>query len=178
MKTKRPQNKRARRPAPKVKGLRLNDLLDPGSCPSSGESGVSGEDRLSADALKRFESIPLLGRHEPPVRTHTGRVTYDTWGVESTASLRDAAPGHIRRVTLRAGKLVFELVAERRKTDWEFVGRIYDGNQIRHDFVLRAGKNRVLPRSGGFYRWNSGTVPRLVRLNSYQQEIAFEELAW
>lgn len=168
---KTPEKKSRRKSAAKKrKSLSLNRLLDP--------TGYESADRLSQEALNRFEAIPLLSRDESSIAERTGQISYDTWAGDTAATLRDAAPGYIRRVTLKAGQLILELVAERRKTDWEFVARVYEGNEIRHDFVLRAGRNRVLPRSGGFYRWSSVAVPRLVRLNSYDSNISFQELSW
>jgi hypothetical protein len=86
--------------------------------------------------------------------------------------------GHVRRLKMKAGRLTFEIVAERRNNRWEFVARAALGRRVTSQFVLKVGRRKLLPQAGGFYIWRSKSVPRLMRLESYEQSIVFEKLAW
>ncbi len=131
----------------------------------------------SSDALDRLEAIPLLNQTADDVPGSSGSVMYDSWE-GSAPAMRDIIPGHLRRVQLKAGKVTLEIVAERQKDEWEFVARVYQGDNVRHDFVIKVGRKKLLAKSGGFFHWTSKSVPRMVELLSYNRNLTFEELTW
>jgi hypothetical protein len=70
------------------------------------------------------------------------------------------------------------LIAERRAGGWSFVARVYRKHEVTCDFVLKAGANRLLPGSQGFYQWLSDRAPRSIQLVSANTQIEFEKLMW
>ncbi|MDH4155978.1 MAG: hypothetical protein OEW00_01705 [candidate division Zixibacteria bacterium] len=132
----------------------------------------------SCDAVSRFELIPLFCGSEKSVPSVHGTTAYDSWAGNSPVALRDATDGHVRRIQLKAKSLSLEIVAERRQNHWEFVARVYSGQKVKHDFVLKVGARKVLPFSGGFYHWTSRSVPYSIRLLSYKRRVIFDKLLW
>ncbi len=132
----------------------------------------------SKEAIARLQVIPLLfdEPHHPAPRT--GTVIYDSWSHGPTVGLRDVTDGHIRRLKLRAGKVSVEIVAEMSKGKWEFVARVYRSRTVLHDFVLKIGRKKLLPESGGFFRWSSKTVPHSIGLTSLGESLTFNKLSW
>lgn len=131
----------------------------------------------SSDALARIEAIPLLFTAPMQGKLVHGAVAHDSWA-QAGIGLRDVTDGHVRRLQFTAGAIQFELVAERRARQWEFIGRIYTGETVAHDFVLIVGSRRLLPNTGGFFYWSSEKVTRRVRLVSHRETIAFEDITW
>lgn len=129
-------------------------------------------------AVERYCNIPLVFEEGPDARTVKGRTIYDSWADGPTIALRDSADGHIRRLKLKAGHLVLEIVAERRDNVWEFVARVYDGKKVTNSFVLKVGGRRFLPQTGGFFVWSSRMTPKILRLESFDTVISFEKLSW
>lgn len=129
------------------------------------------------DALDRLSAIPLLSHKAEDIPETTGSVLFDSWAGMAPA-MRDITPGHLRRVQLKAGKVTLEIVAERQKDEWEFVARVYQGDAVKHDYVIKVGRKKFLAKSGGFFHWTSKSVPRVVELLSYKRKLLFEELAW
>lgn len=166
--TKRTQPGRAT--IPKV----VRDLL-PSQVKKAAPVGFA---KLSDAAVERYCNIPLLFEESSEARTVKGRIIFDSWADSPTIALRDSVDGHIRRLKLKAGNLVFEIVAERRDNVWEFVARVYDGKSVTNSFVLKAGGHRFLPQTGGFFIWSSRTVPKILRLESFDSNISFEKLSW
>ena len=164
---------------------RLNSLiseLDAGELSSEAvsRSSVNPETKESptAEALERFCSIPLIEDSADSGSACTGSVIFDSWQDLPAHVLRDITDGHIRRVTIKAGSLRLELVAERRDQKWEFVARIYASGRVRHDCLIKAGGRKFLPGSGGFYHWTSKNKPRLVELHTFDQQYVVEGLTW
>lgn len=135
-------------------------------------------ERPPSRALARCSAIPLLFDALPGAGGGIMAIKYDSWGSSPVPGLRDLSDGHIRRVTFGSGQLILEVVAERRRNRWEFVGRSYLGDLVTYAFVLRIGRRRLMPDSRGFYAWTSGHVPRKISLLSPDQEIACEGLSW
>ena len=144
----------------------------------SEKSTVQPIEAPSDKALKRYALIPLCHREAAGSKTFRGKVAYDSWAHGAPVALRDTTDGYIRRLQLKAGKISLEIVAERRRNSWEFVARVYKGEKVLHDFVLKAGRDKLLPSSGGFYQWSSPEVPALVKLISYEQNVVFDKLSW
>lgn len=150
--------------------------------PESDRTADSGA-RLGAfetptlDAIGRLGAIPLLSQKAENIPETAGLVLFDSWAGMAPAR-RDITPGHLRRVQLQAGKVTVEIVAERQKDEWEFVARIYQGDKVKHDYVIKVGRKKFLAKSGGFFHWTSKSVPRVVELLSYKRKLVFEELAW
>ena len=132
---------------------------------------------LSPQAIERIGSIPLMFK-DSDLLQRTGSLIYDSWADKESLALRDITAHCVRHIILKAEKISLEIVAERRRRDWEFVARVYMGQKAVHDFVLKAGNRKLLPATGGFFRWTSKYVPRTVRLVSYRYNLAFEKLAW
>ncbi|MDH4034711.1 MAG: hypothetical protein OEV80_13040, partial [candidate division Zixibacteria bacterium] len=116
---------------------------------------ASGFAKPSAAAVERYCNIPLLFEESSDSRTVKGRTVYDSWADGPAMALRDSADGHIRRLKLKAGNLVLEIVAEQRDNVWEFVARVYDGKNAINSFVLKVGGRSFLPQTGGFFIWSS-----------------------
>jgi len=142
------------------------------------KSAVRSIEAPSEKALKRYALIPLCHRLTGGGETLYGKVAYDSWAHGAPVALRDTTDGFIRRLQLKAGKISLEIVAERRHNSWEFVARVYTGEKVLHDFVLKVGRDKLLPSSGGFYQWSSSKVPATVKLLSYEQDIVFDKLSW
>jgi hypothetical protein len=131
----------------------------------------------SPDAIERWKATPLLfgakgGRFE------VGRVINDSWATAPAVALRDIVDGHIRRLELKAGKVVLEIVAERITDHWEFVARVQTGEKTDNNYILNIGRIRLLPYASGFYHWSSSWVPRTIKLISFKRQIAFEKVLW
>ena len=135
-------------------------------------------EELSSDALDRFALIPLFCGGEKSAAIVHGNTAFDSWAGDSPVALRDATDGHVRRIQLKAKKLSLEIVAEKRQNHWEFIARVYSGQKVHHDFVLKVGTRKILPFSGGFYHWTSRSVPYSVKLLSYKQHVIFDKLVW
>jgi hypothetical protein len=86
--------------------------------------------------------------------------------------------GHARRLTLAAGRVALDLVAWRDETGWRFTARVRSEDRVSHDFVLRTGRQRLLPGAGGYFQWRSRGVPRVLELWSFDARIQFEPIAW
>jgi hypothetical protein len=132
---------------------------------------------ISPQALDRISAIPLLFGKESGIEK-IGKVHYDSWSQGQAVVLRDVTGHCVRHVVLKAGRVRVEIIAERRQTDWEFIARIYHKEQILNDSVLKAGNRKLLPSSGGFYRWTSKFVPHAIRVFSYDRNLSFEKLSW
>jgi hypothetical protein len=130
------------------------------------------------DATKRYGAIPLLFGTPAVSEVIVGRVAYDSWQQGLAPALRDIMDGHLRRLTLKAGRISVELIAERTRDNWEFVARVYSSDRVRHGYVLRVGRRKLLPGSGGYFHWSSKLAPRNIELLSYEQNISFERLSW
>jgi hypothetical protein len=132
----------------------------------------------SDELLARIGSIPIL--FEPPSGNHSvgARLAYDSWAEGAGVGLRDVVDGYIRRLKFKAGTITLELVAERRRNRWEFVGRAYSRDAVVHDFVLMVGRRKLLPGSGGFFHWTSEGLMRNLMLVSPDKKIAFEGVPW
>ena len=142
------------------------------------KAATTGHAKPSDAAVERYCSIPLLFEESSDARTVRGRTTYDSWADSPAVALRDSADGHIRRLKLKAGNVVLEIVAERRDSVWEFVARVYDRKKVNNSFVLKVGGHRFLPQTGGFFVWSSTMAPRILRLESFDAVISFEKLSW
>ncbi|UCC43514.1 MAG: hypothetical protein JSU65_10265 [Candidatus Zixiibacteriota bacterium] len=130
------------------------------------------------DATKRYGAIPLMFEKQPRREIAVGRITYDSWRQGPAPALRNVMDGHLRRLTLKAGSVKLEIVAQKVRNDWEFVARVYSRKGVRHDMVLRVGRRKILAGSGGYFLWSSKLVPRNLQLLSYEHDIVFEQLSW
>jgi len=139
--------------------------------------GARKPEAPAQEALRRWSAVPLLYAQNPPAGLTKGRVVYDAWR-EGGVALRDATAGHTRRLTLGSGPVSLDLVAWREEQGWRFVARVRTGEHVSHDFVLKTGKRRHLPQSGGFFQWQSRGVPRALELWSRDIRIVFESIAW
>ena len=131
----------------------------------------------SAQARSRWHAIPLLSAGSGPSRQIAGRVGFDSWA-GAVVGLRDVDSGHVRHLQVEAGATKVELVAERKAVGWEFVARVYIKDDVAHQFVLEAGRRRVLPQADGFYLWNSKSIVRKLRLISLDRQIVFGGITW
>jgi hypothetical protein len=131
----------------------------------------------SSDAINRWKTIPLFFGGKGG-KSGTGHIISDSWTTAPAVALRDIADGHIRRLELKAGKVVLEIVAERMADHWEFVARVQTKEKIENNYILKVGQIRLLPYSSGFYHWSSTWVPRTIRLISFKRRLVFEKVAW
>lgn len=137
-----------------------------------------GMAKPSEAAVDRYCNIPLLFEKRSCATPVWGRTIYDSWAERPAMALRDTADGFIRRLKLKAGNLVLEIVAERRDNVWEFVARVYDRKEVTNSYVLKVGNRKLLPQTGGFFVWSSRIVPRILNLESFETRIDFEKLSW
>ncbi|MGD8604959.1 MAG: hypothetical protein PVH24_00710 [Candidatus Zixiibacteriota bacterium] len=145
------------------------------------EFPISGQTPLrkpSAQAVDRFAAIPLLYKNTGNARHIAGAVTFDSWSQQPLAQLRDAGIGLTRRICLEAGNTRLEIMAEQKRDGWEFVARVYQAEKVSSEYILRVGRQKLLPRSQGFFHWSSKRAPRILRLASDGVEIDFEGLKW
>ena len=140
-------------------------------------AGSAGLMAPSEDAVERWINVSLLAP-PPSLRTKSsGRVVCDSWR-ERPAAVRDRPEGLVRRLRLAAPDLDLEIVGEQRRREWRFIARVYRGRTAAGDFVLRAGRQRVVPGGDGFLTWSSSRPPRTVVLISPDREIRFENVSW
>jgi hypothetical protein len=131
----------------------------------------------STDAIRRLGALPLLFEENATKSTKSGRVQFDSWA-EGGVALRDATAGHVRRVRLASGSVGLDLVAERGTGGWQFTARAYHDGNVSHDYILKVGGAKLSPRSGGYFQWRTRGVPRQLELNSQNNRITFEQIAW
>lgn len=129
-------------------------------------------------ALRRYAAIPLLLADRSKSRKIQGHVEFDSWSNKPAFSLRDVAVGIVRRLTLVAGPVSLEIVAERQQDNWSFAARACKDNQVSYEFVLNAASRKLLPQSQSFYQWTSTHAPRKFRLLSPEFHIDFEAVSW
>jgi len=132
----------------------------------------------SVASAARWKVIPLMDETVQKTRPRHGRVVFDSWEMAPAVALRDVTDGHVRRLALKAGKVTLEIVAERTQDHWEFVGRVYAGNEVQHSYLLEAGRVKLLPQTDGFYHWSSIAVPRTIRVISHQTSLLFGGIRW
>ena len=142
---------------------------------------ASGQARLveqpSTDSIRRLTALPLLFDQGSQKSTKSGRVLFDSWA-DGGVALRDTTAGHVRRLRIGAGKLGLDLVAERQADGWQFTARALSGKKVAHDYVLKVGKKRLLPQSGGYYEWRARSVPRTLEMISETDHILCEQIVW
>jgi hypothetical protein len=134
--------------------------------------------RPDAGAMEGLAAIPLVYESASRRRLVKGAITFDSWSQRPVTQLRDAGVGLTRRVCLEANGVTLEIVAEREQAEWEFTARIYQKNRVSSEYVLRIGRQKLLPKSQGFYHWSSKRAPGKIRLLSSSVEVRFEGLSW
>jgi hypothetical protein len=131
----------------------------------------------SAQARSRWHAIPLLFEDAGSSRQISGRIGFDSWAGRAVG-LRDIDDGHVRHLQFEAGSTKIELVAERKQKGWDFVARVYVKAAVAHEFVIEAGRKRILPQSDGFYLWTSASLLRNLRLISLDRQIVIGGITW
>lgn len=142
---------------------------------------VAGREPISRpnhDSIDRFTAIPLIYDEGKSRRKVAGSLSFDSWSHRPAAQLRDTGTGLTRRLCLDADGVTLEIMAERQQDQWEFVARVYHKNVVSSEYVLRIGKQKLLPRSHGFFHWSSRRAPGRIRLLSESLEVCFEGLSW
>lgn len=141
------------------------------------DAGDPALETPSAEAIQRFAAVSLV---EEPARgrARQGQVTFDSWQERAVPNVRDLRSGLVRRLCLEAATLTLEIVAEWQHGVWEFVGRVYDNGQPQVGYLLCIGKKRLLPKSGGFFFWQSQTAPSRMIICSADKHAEFGELSW
>lgn len=132
----------------------------------------------SQTSITRLAQIPLLSATPDRLTVTPGIVGYDSWSGANRVRLRDVSDGHIRNVILGAEKVQLELVGELRANFWDFVARVYEEDEVKHEYALQAGRKRLLPDSSGFFTWKSKSVVRNLKLYSLTRVLEFEALSW
>ncbi len=129
-------------------------------------------------SIQRLASIPLMYEDTKPRRMIAGRSSFDSWSQRPLAQLRDTGAGLTRRLCLEGNGVTLEIMAERGHDRWEFVARVYHKKVVSSEYVLRIGRQKLLPKSQGFYHWSSRRAPGKIRLLSESLEVCFEGLSW
>ncbi len=130
------------------------------------------------DSLIRFSAIPLISQAREGLKRIKGALVFDSWEHIPANQLRDISPGFTRRFCMAANKIKLEIIAERQQYEWEFMGRVYDSENVSMEWVLRAGGKLLYPKLMGFYQWNSRKRPHRLELINNNQNIKFEKLSW
>lgn len=131
-----------------------------------------------AELISRCGAICLMHRSGPQRSHRTGRVVFDSWAEGTPVAMRNVTDGHVRCLRLASGSTAIEIVAERQQQQWEFVARVYSGQKVLHDCVLKVGGQKLLARSGGFFHWISKSVPHQIGLLTFGREVSFGRLSW
>ena len=141
-------------------------------------AGRSPLEKPPQHTLRRHAAVPLLLGDKNESRKIKGRVEFDSWSDQTAFSLRDVAVGVVRRLSLVAGTISLEIVAERLHDRWSFVARACKENEVSSEFVLKAASLELLPQSQGFYQWTSIHAPRKFKLSSPEFHVDFEAVSW
>ncbi len=132
----------------------------------------------SQEHLQRLAAIPLLFDQKVSGGSEHAKLVSDSWTTGQGVGRRDLVDGHTRRTAFVAGKFRFELVAERRANQWEFVGRVYSRGRAQYNLILAVGAKRLAPDAGGFFHWSStGKIARMTLL-SQNKRYSLESMAW
>ena len=132
----------------------------------------------SPQAVERFVSTARLRSPAVSGRPLRGTVAFDSWSRMPDVALRDVGIGWMRRLCLEAAALALEIVAVRRRNDWQYTARVYESGRSTAGWTLRAGRRKVLPRSLGFFQWNAPDQPRVFRIESNNQTVIFQGVSW
>ncbi len=132
----------------------------------------------SQEHLLRLAAIPLLFDQKIAGDSERAKLVSDSWTTGPVVGRRDLVDGHTRRTAFVAGKFRFELVAERRANQWEFVGRVYCRGRAQYNLILAVGTKRLAPDAGGFFHWSStGNTTRMTLL-SEDKRYSLESMVW
>lgn len=129
-------------------------------------------------AVARARAIPKLVASRRPSRAIAGKVAFDSWAEVPAVQLRSEVGNLERRVRLEAGRFTLEIVAERVQSQWEFVARIYDREEVTSEFILKAGRRKLVPQSQHCYYWSAKRPPKTLQLLSSELKIDFGKLTW
>jgi hypothetical protein len=143
-----------------------------------GPYGLSPEPEVSESALERFSAVGLGDFKAQSGRVLHGLVSFDSWADRPALELRNSGVGDIRRVCLKAGTLLLEMIAERRRSSWAFVARVYRRGNSDSEVAIRVGQQHLLPQSEGFFHWTSSKAPRSLVVLTPAGEVIFEGLSW
>ncbi len=164
----------------------FQDHLD--NCPDCNEMflllsryACAGSAPLASSSPRQLGRLEKIGRRMPswsPSNVIQGILKVDSWALIPAVQLRDAAGGLERRLHLEAGDYSLELVAEQQRESWAFVARVYREGKVSHDFVLKAGAQKILAEDDGFYHWTSARTPRTLKLISEAFRIDFQKVSW
>lgn len=132
----------------------------------------------SVHAIERYTAIALLDERKVTTQPILGAVVFDSWSQQPGVRLREAGPGSVRHLCLKAREVTLEIVAERQRDRWEFTARVYQTHQVSSRWILRVSGRKLLPQSLGFYHWSSKNVPYSIRLLTRSKRIDFERLSW
>ncbi len=135
-------------------------------------------EKPSEELITRFALIPLSVNSRKPGETVVGTVVFDSWSHLPAIHARDNAKGMERRMRLKAGQIVLELVAEHQADRWELTARVYDNRKVAAGFILKAGRRIIQAGTERCFFWSSRTPPRRIRLLSPQVLIDFGPLNW
>lgn len=140
-----------------------------------------GEQPMAAsppETVSKLAAIPMAARGKPPEKKIAGRLHKDSWTDLPAVALRDSGLGLERRVVFTAGRVRFELVAQRTPSHWEFVARVFDRDRVVTEYTLRAGRATLAPAADGYYYWRAPHPPKTLRLVSASKQIDFDKLSW
>ena len=146
-------------------------------------SRVTTEAELAASepsrhSVYRHRAIALIDQSRHPRRQIAGAVVFDSWSHLSNVQVRDAVLEGERRLRLKAGRYVVELVADRQLDTWEFTARVYAGTAVTSEFILQIGRRKLFAEAQQCYFWTAKHPPRRVRLLSPDVGVDFGELSW
>jgi hypothetical protein len=130
------------------------------------------------ELLRRQKAIPQLIASRHPAESLPARLVSDSWGDHPAVAVREAPFGVERRLRFRAVSYVVELVADRRLEGWDFVARVYDGEILTRQFILKVGRRKLVPGRGDCYFWSSKRPPQRLQLLSGELRIDLEKVKW
>lgn len=112
------------------------------------------------------------------VRRLAAQLVFDSWMLPRPAGVRGACPSGHRRLRFKARDLIFDVRAERYKSEWICIAQVTGGTDSRLPILLRVGRKQILPDSSGMYQWSAKTPPRKLTFNADDVIIELPELAW
>ena len=122
----------------------------------------------------------LFEQHESvlaKLKRNAFELIFDSWSNLAPASVRNSAVLHERRIQFQAETLLFDLRAEKQKSDWNFTVQVtLEGSPDEVKVVI--GKKEYSVNEFGLIQWNSKKPPTSIRLIDKDTSIELPEIRW
>jgi len=132
----------------------------------------------SMQSIYRHMAVPRMIESRHPARSMDGAIVFDSWSQLPVVQTRDSGYGVERRLRFKADRFTLEFVAEHQQGRWQFVARVYDGDTVTPDFILQAGRRKLVPEGHRCFFWSSTRPPKKIQLLSPSLKIVLDGLSW